>query len=724
MLSNTLRHIRLTPLQRALLAAAIYLLFASLWALDAPLGGVRGGDASDWLLILVGAVVIGALDYIRLRSRAAGEDRERHYAHILEMLPAGVLVLDSGGAITMSNPRAAAILGLTAGEMRGRAWADPRWGAIHEDGTPFLTEDQPSLISLRTGVRLHDVILGIQKPDGTRTWIRGDTEPLSRPGQPEPYAVVVSFTDITAERATAAALAASERQFRAVFDNAMDAKVILDDDHHVLRANSAADRLFGRPAEAMMAWTRAEPTFDANWAALLTQGTDHRDLHVPGPDGAELVIELRATANILPGQHLAVLRDVTVARQGEAARLALQTAEAATEAKSEFLTRLSHELRTPLNAILGFAQLLQMDEQPPGGTEPDEQPPGVADRVRYVGYIEQGGRHLLALINEELDIARVESGRLRLSIEPVEVREVVAAVLVLTAPLAARGQVTLSPTVPAVFTAWVQADRQGLQQVLLNLVSNAIKYNRRGGQVWLDCGGGAEPDRVRVSVRDTGRGIAPADLPRLFQPFERLDAAATGIEGSGLGLALSRRLVEAMGGVIGVDSTPGSGSTFWVDLPTAVPLALPAAALAPAAGATPAAGAPDSRPLHTLLYVENDVASLRLAEQVLRREPGVRVLPVMQGQVGLDLAREHRPNLVLLDLDLPDLAGDEVLAALQADPTTRAIPVVVISADATPARQAQLRAAGAVACLTKPLDIPAMLAVVHDHLAPPEADGT
>ena len=724
MLSNTLHRIRLTPLQRALLAAAIYLLFASLWALSAPLGGVRGGDASDWLLILVSAVVIGTLDYIRLRSRAAGEDRERHYAHILEMLPAGVLVLDSGGIITLSNPRAAAILGLTAGEMRGRAWADPRWGAIHEDGTPFLTEDQPSLISLRTGVRLHDVILGIQKPDGTRTWIRGDTEPLRRPGQPEPYAVVVSFTDITAERATAAALAASERQFRAVFDNAMDAKVILDDDHHVLRANSAADRLFGRPAEAMMAWTRAEPTFDANWAALLTQGTDHRDLHVPGPDGAELVIELRATANILPGQHLAVLRDVTVARQGEAARLALQTAEAATEAKSEFLTRLSHELRTPLNAILGFAQLLQMDEQPPGGTEPDEQPPGVADRVRYVGYIEQGGRHLLALINEELDIARVESGRLRLSIEPVEVREVVAAVLVLTAPLAARGQVTLSPTVPAVFTAWVQADRQGLQQVLLNLVSNAIKYNRRGGQVWLDCGGGAEPDRVRVSVRDTGRGIAPADLPRLFQPFERLDAAATGIEGSGLGLALSRRLVEAMGGVIGVDSTPGSGSTFWVDLPTAVPLALPAAALAPAAGATPAAGAPDSRPLHTLLYVENDVASLRLAEQVLRREPGVRVLPVMQGQVGLDLAREHRPNLVLLDLDLPDLAGDEVLAALQADPITRAIPVVVISADATPARQAQLRAAGAVACLTKPLDIPAMLAVVHDHLAPPEADGT
>ena len=724
MLSNTLRHIRRTPLQRALLAAAIYLLLASLWTVGAPLGGIRGGDASDWLLIPATAAAIGTLYYIALRSRADVEDRERHYAHILEMLPAGVLVLDSGGIITLSNPRAAAILGLTAGEMRGRAWADPRWGAIHEDGTPFLAEDYPSMVSLRTGARLHDVILGVQKPDGTRTWIRVDSEPLSRPGRPEPYAVVVSFTDITAERATAAALAASERQFRAVFDNAMDAKVILDDDHHVLRANSAADRLFGRPEEAMMAWTRAEPTFDANWAALLTQGTDHRDLHVPGPDGAELVIELRATANILPGQHLAVLRDVTVARQGEAARLALQTAEAATEAKSEFLTRLSHELRTPLNAILGFAQLLQMDEQPPGGTEPDEQPPGVADRVRYVGYIEQGGRHLLALINEELDIARVESGRLRLSIEPVEVREVVAAVLVLTAPLAARGQVTLSPTVPAVFTAWVQADRQGLQQVLLNLVSNAIKYNRRGGQVWLDCGGGAEPDRVRVSVRDTGRGIAPADLPRLFQPFERLDAAATGIEGSGLGLALSRRLVEAMGGVIGVDSTPGSGSTFWVDLPTAVPLALPAAALAPAVGATPAAGAPDSRPLHTLLYVENDVASLRLAEQVLRREPGVRVLPVMQGQVGLDLAREHRPNLVLLDLDLPDLAGDEVLAALQADPTTRAIPVVVISADATPARQAQLRTAGAVACLTKPLDIPAMLAVVHDHLAPPEADGT
>lgn len=383
-----------------------------------------------------------------------------------------------------------------------------------------------------------------------------------------------------------------------------------------------------------------------------------------------------------------------------ALRQAQAEAEAANQAKSDFLSRMSHELRTPMNAILGFAQLLEFGELN-------------ADQRESVNHILNGGNHLLELINEVLDIARIEARRLPISIEPVALGEVCREVLDLIAPLAtARDIQLIRPDTGD--NRYVLADRQRLKQVLLNLLSNAIKYNRPGGRVTLAFDAGAA-DHLRLVVQDTGYGITPADLDRLFMPFERLHADQHGVEGTGLGLVLSKGLIEAMGGSIGIESVPGTGSTFWIELPiaagTSEQVARPSElALAGEAGVAAA------EPTRTVLYIEDNLSNVKLVERVLEQHPHIRLLTAMQGRLGLDLAREHQPDLILLDLHLPDLSGLEVLRHLKGDPGTLKIPVVMLSADAMERQIERLLAAGAQAYLSKPLNIRQFLATVDEIL--------
>jgi len=377
---------------------------------------------------------------------------------------------------------------------------------------------------------------------------------------------------------------------------------------------------------------------------------------------------------------------------------AQQAAERANNAKSEFLSRMSHELRTPLNAVLGFAQLLAMD----GLTK--EQ----SDNVRQ---IRKGGSHLLDLINEILDISQIESGHLSMSPEPVLVSEVVEEAISLVGPLAADKSVNLIATTDREPVCYVFADRQRLKQILINLLSNGIKYNRLSGSVSVSSFV-PSPGLLRIQVTDTGPGIAPENRDLLFVPFERLGAEQTLIEGTGVGLALSRGLAHAMGGRLEVDSAVGRGSTFWLEFPT---VESPAHKLDQEEEESAPARSSDKR---IVLQIEDNPANVALVERVLAQRPELVVVPAMQGRTGLDIARRDRPAVILLDVNLPDMDGSEVLKELRADPRTAAIPVIVVSADAMPRQMQHLLAAGATAYLTKPIDIRDLLLQIDQAIEP------
>ena len=417
--------------------------------------------------------------------------------------------------------------------------------------------------------------------------------------------------------------------------------------------------------------------------------------------GAGLVAALLATALVELASRRRAYALRLVDERTHDLRVAREAAEAANRSKNEFLSRMSHELRTPLNAVLGFAQLLESDDLPP------EQ----HDSVRQILH---GGRHLLNLINEVLEISRIETGTFSLSPEPVNVADMVDEVIELTQPLAARASIQLARDGGG-FDVHVLADRQRFKQILLNLVGNAVKYNRQGGSVTLTCSSD-NAACVRVNVHDTGLGIRDEHLSLLFTPFERLGAERTTIEGTGVGLALSRRLAEAMGGTIDVDSTFGQGSTFWVEMPAAE---RPADRDELMGDVTPAlATTANGTDRRTILYIEDNLANIQLVEQVFATRTDIEVLSVTKGRLGLELAREHQPALVLLDLHLPDLTGADVLRQLREHEQTSAIPVVMISADATPEQVQRLLTDGARAYLTKPVDVAELRRLVDDLLQP------
>ncbi|MDQ3963824.1 MAG: ATP-binding protein [Actinomycetota bacterium] len=407
--------------------------------------------------------------------------------------------------------------------------------------------------------------------------------------------------------------------------------------------------------------------------------------------------EIGALGRVLEETRQALMQKEALRRDAEVEMMrSRDEAERANRAKSEFLSRMSHELRTPLNSILGFAQLLEMDH-----LNEDQK-----DSIRH---IVKGGRHLLDLINEVLDIARIEAGHLSLSMEPVEFVPLIEESVALMEPLAAHRDIDLRVAFPeSLAGCHVIADRQRLKQIVLNLMSNGIKYNRPAGSVTLT--GTDLGDRLRLEVTDSGLGLSAPDLEGLFTPFGRLGAERLDVEGTGLGLALSKRLAEAMGSDIEVVSEVGKGSSFALHLPKAVDPLFQETAAAPPAEAV----APPASGRATVLYIEDNLSNLKLVESVLAHRPGVDLISAMQGRLGIDLARQHSPDLILLDLNLPDVSGGEVLRMLRSDPRTASIPVVMVSADATPGQVERFRSAGIVHYLTKPLDVAEFLRVVDE----------
>jgi PAS domain S-box-containing protein len=417
-------------------------------------------------------------------------------------------------------------------------------------------------------------------------------------------------------------------------------------------------------------------------------------------DGSYHWLSWRARLDPRTGLIAAIARDVTARKQAEQQLEALnQKLEQATKAKNVFLSRMSHDLRTPLNAILGFAQLLDMDDLSP-------------EQHASIRHILSGGRHLLDLINEVLDIARIEAGQLSLSVEPVKIADAVHQAVDLVRPLADERGITLD--VDNAPTLFVYADRQRLTQVLLNLLSNAVKYNRDNGRITIAILGDRSSSTVGVVVRDTGAGIAPDKMALLFTPFERLGAEQSAIEGTGLGLSLAKSMTELMGGSITVDSVVDKGTAFRVDLKRCDELDE-----RHQVGGAATAALNDSQ--GTLLYVEDNVSNVWLMERLMAHRPRVRLVHAGTGRAALAMIRSQRPHMILLDLHLPDMDGEEVLRQLWNQPETRGIPVVILTADATNTRRSWLMASGAVAYLTKPFDVADVLRVIDQYLHPSPA---
>jgi PAS domain S-box-containing protein len=523
----------------------------------------------------------------------------------------------------------------------------------------------------------------------------------------------------------------SQQFLRGVLDTLSEGFVIVDRDNRVLDCNETFLRLHAVPrpghepldiARHGTVILRADgselPAEERMTRAVLATGRPQRDqvVRIRRADGSESWVSINASPLVTndgqaPLAAMATMTDIT--RHVEAERAlrsinedleqrvrertaeleqAKQDAERASHAKSDFLSRMSHELRTPLNAILGFAQLLALET----GRLND------ADRAR-LRHIEDAGWHLLALINDVLDLSRIEAGAMRTSSEPVELGALVAEALsMVQAQAAGRRLVLQAPSTPS-GGMWVLADRVRLKQVLANLLSNAVKYNRDGGEVAVTIDGSAD-GRCTLSVRDSGRGMTPEQLAQLFQPFTRFVSADEVVEGTGIGLVITRRLVELMGGGIAVESTPGVGSVFRVDLPSA---AAPGSAPAARLDAAPAP-ALDARP-RRLLLVEDNPSNVELLRQVVALRPAWTLAVSTDGLAGLQRLLQERFDLALVDIDLPGLDGLALCRRARAEAAGASLPMLAISAAAMPSDVRRALAAGFDDHIAKPLDVVALL---------------
>jgi PAS domain S-box-containing protein len=694
------------------------------------------------------------------------------YQALIEHMHAGLVVHAPDTRILLANTAATKLLGLTQDKLMGKCAIDPAWHFLNEDGVRLDPTDYPVRQVLTRNAEIESQVLGVRRVDnGGITWLLVDGYP-ERDALGEIQQVIVTFVDITA-RKKQEALLREDREHQAILRELLEHGVkggsleeslgfflkrlmevswlllqpkggilLLDKDRKFLRMTvssnlspeilSLCERVALGYCHCGVAAASGKMQFsscvDGRHEISYPGMEEHGHYNLPLISEAEVlgVIVLYlphgferdpvkeqflwSVADILAGFIRRKQAETALQRLNEQLeeRVQLRTvellstkveAERANRAKSEFLSRMSHELRTPLNAILGFGQLLERDNLP--GVQ--------ADNVQEVLH---AGRHLLELINEVLDLARIESGKFTLSLEPVPLLPLIADCVSLMRPQAENWGIDLIETVQDC-RQQVRADRTRLKQVLLNLLSNAVKYNRHQGAI--NVTSTLQEDAVQIRIRDTGAGLTAEQQARLFVPFERLDADQRAIEGTGIGLALSKRLVELMGGSIGVESESGVGSTFWLTLPLADAAAEASDSVVPASAALLQQALAQRQ--FDILCIEDNPANLRLVERILAQRSDIRLLSASAPGLGLELAAAHRPSLILLDINLPDMDGYEVLRRLQANPATRSIPVLGISANAMPKDIERALAAGFADYLTKPLDVGQFMAAVDIHLA-------
>ena len=479
-----------------------------------------------------------------------------------------------------------------------------------------------------------------------------------------------------------------------------------DPQGYLVRVTPVWERLLGRASAELVGRPLVEfvhpDDFDRAGAELRRLEKGERDSVVfegrfRAADGSYVWLEWRARSAGDGVVHI-VARDLTERRRcSEELTRALEHSEQASRAKSDFLSRMSHELRTPLTSVIGFSELLLKDGLTSG------------QRLK-LAQILKAGEHLLGLIDELLDIERVEAGTMTASPEAIQVGGLLRDAIALAGPQAAEMDLTIEAELEECRDRYVMADPQRLRQAVLNLLSNAIKYNRAGGRLRVDAEA-TEQDTLRIHVTDTGPGLTDEQLRRLFIPFDRLGAETSDVEGAGLGLVVSQRLVEMMGGRLSASSEKGVGSTFTIELG----LTEPGEAAPREAEEPPRANGHGSLTGRRALCIEDNSANLELVRELLGAS-GASVMTARDGRSGFELARSERPDVILLDLNLPDLAGEQILAALRAEAALRDVPVIALSADASRETMRDMYSRGIAAYVTKPFDNASLVESVEQAL--------
>jgi PAS domain S-box-containing protein len=648
--------------------------------------------------------------------------RTQELQFTLDSIAQGIVSIDAEGRIGVYNQRALELLDLPESLLKSRATYDEivryqvQRGDLAEDASFIDADGRRRFFS---GGRVNSPEVYVRR---TRSGALVEVRTRQLAGG----SLVRTFADVTAYVEAQQALRDRQAELRALLDAFPGFIAAIDERHTYTYVNHRFMELLGRSAQQTIGRHVREVLGDERFRSIAQEverartgepAVGERSYGNSG-DGTRRDLEVHHVLGAMgeDGRQTCYVfgLDITARKRAEEALIvARDEAERANRAKSQFLSHMSHELRTPMNAILGFGQLL----------ESDIRHPLAAAQQRQVHEILRSARHLLDLINEMLDLGRIEAGELPVERVPVRLADLIDDCLGMVRPLAQAHGVTLLAPAPALLDEQVWADRTRLKQVLLNLLANAIKYNRPGGEVAITCSpeivgdGVGDSGALRIAVRDSGRGLTADEQQRLFQPFERLSASQTDIEGTGIGLALSQRLVHAMGGTIGVHSEAGRGSTFWVRLSRAD------AAAAPPAGAPPGARAlapwPANGAQRSVLYIEDNPVNVILMQAMLARLDGVRTVVAPLPLQGLEFALRERPDLVLLDIQLPGMDGFEVLRRLRANPRTQAIPVIAVSANAMQADIEAGHAAGFTAYLTKPIELELLLATVYRVLHTP-----
>jgi PAS domain S-box-containing protein len=632
-----------------------------------------------------------------------------------------IIATDAKGVIQIFNGGAERMLGYTADEVLNKLTpaeiSDPQETTARakrlsiELSTPIAPGFQS--LSCKASRGIEDIYeLTYIRKDGSRFPAVVSVTAL-RDAHEEIIGYLLSGTDNTARKQVEAEQQRLEQRLRdqqfysrSLIESHIDALMTTDPQGIITDVNKQMEALTGCTRDELIGalfktyFTDPERAEAGINLVLRDKKVTDYELTARSREGKETVVSYNATTFYNRDRKLqgvfAAARDITERKRLDLAlqekNLELQSAkilaEKANLSKSDFLSSMSHELRSPLNAILGFAQLMEFESPVPTPSQKES-----------IAQILQAGWHLLTLINEILDLAKIESGKLSLSLEPVSLAEVMLECQgMIEGQAQRRGLQMLFPNIKP--SSFVYADRTRLKQVIINLLSNAIKYNREQGSVTVECRF-ISPVRIHINIRDTGGGLSPEELAQLFEPFNRLGQESSGEEGTGIGLVVAKQLIELMGGVIGVESNVGVGSVFWFEL---MIVAAPQRATLPEVEPPSQPEVKNTRE-RLLLYVEDNPANLKLVEQIIARRPELRLLSAGTGALGLKLARQYLPEVILMDINLPDISGIEALRILKEAPSTKHIPVLALSANAMPYDIEKGLMAGFFQYLTKPIKV-------------------